>query len=165
MQWGLPVHFVVTATDRPPRPGEVDGRDYRFLSTAAFEQIEREGGFIESAVVYGQHKGVPRSEIEPPLAEGRNVIARVDVQGVATLKRLYPDAIVIFLTPPSIEEAGRRLGARDTEAADDLRLRRDAAGAEMATATSADYVVPNRTGELESTALRVREIIEGHPPS
>ena len=157
--WGIPLHFVVTATDRPPREGEVEGVHYRFLPPAEFDRIERGGGFIEHAVVYGQRKGVPRSEVETPLAQGTDVLARVDVQGVATLKRLYPDAVVIFLAPPSLEEAQRRLDVRDTETEAELRLRAETAAAEMAATADADYVLVNRTGELEATARRVGEII------
>jgi guanylate kinase len=160
MAWGAPLHFVVTATDRPPREGEVAGVHYLFLSPEEFDRLELEDGFIEHAVVYGQRKGVPRSEVEKPLAEGRDVFARVDVQGVATLKRLFPDAIVIFLAPPSLEEAHRRLDARDTETEEEQRVRARAAEAEMTAAGQADYIVVNRTGQLEATARRVREIIE-----
>lgn len=158
--WKAPLHFAVTATDRPPREGEVDGVHYRFLSPEEFDRLEREGGFIEHAVVYGQRKGVPRSEIEGPLAEGKDVLARVDVQGVATLKRLFPDAVVIFLAPPSLQEAQRRLDARDTEMDEEVRLRIEEAEREMAAARDVDYIVVNRTGELEATARRVWEIIE-----
>jgi len=160
MEWDVPVHFVVTATDRPPRPGEVEGVHYRFMTADEFDHLVREDGFIEHATVYGQRKGVPRSEIEAPLAAGTSVLARVDVQGVATLKRLHPEAIVIFLAPPSLEEALRRLDARETDSPADLRLRRDTALSEMEAARTADHVVVNRTGELEATAREVREIME-----
>jgi guanylate kinase len=159
-EWGVDVHFAVTATDRARRPGEVDGRDYHFLSTEEFQRLEKEGAFIECAVVYGQHKGVPRAEVEGPLAAGRDVLARVDVQGVETLKRLFPDAVVIFLAAPSLDEAQRRLDERETESEAQLKVRRDTAAAEMAAGAQADYVVVNRTGQLEATARRVKEIIE-----
>ena len=160
IEWGAPVHFAVTATDRAPRAGEVDGRDYRFLSTKAFQDLIEAGGFEEHAVVYGQLKGVPRSEVEIPLRQGRDVLARVDVQGARALKRLHPDAIVILLAPPSLEEAARRLDDRHTDTADEQLLRRGLAATEMAGLADADYIVVNRTGELEATARRVLEIIE-----
>jgi guanylate kinase len=160
IEWQTPLHFVVTATDRAPRPGEVEGKDYRFLTKEQFDRLERDGGLIEHAVVYGQRKGVPRSEIEAPLSEGKDVLARVDVQGAATLRALYPDAIVIFLAPPSLEEAQRRLDERDTETEDDLRVRAQAARWEMESMADVDYIVVNRTGQLEAAARRVREIIE-----
>jgi guanylate kinase len=159
MEWELPLHFAVTATDRPPRPGEVDGVSYHFMSMAEFERLEQEGGFIEHALVYGQRKGVPRSEIERPLSEGRDVVARVDVQGAETLKALYPDALLIFIAPPSLEETLRRLDVRDTESEEQLRIRRETAPSEMAAASRFDYIVTNRTGELEDAARRIIEII------
>lgn len=169
MAWGLSLHFAVTATDRRPREGEVDGVHYHFMETEAFERLEREGGLIEHAIVYEQHKGVPRSEVEVPLANGQDVLARVDIQGAATLKRLYPDAVVIFIAPPSLAEASRRLGDRDSETPEQVRLRRETAIAEMKAAEGADYRVVNTTGQLEATARRIAEIIEEErrrrPPS
>jgi guanylate kinase len=160
IEWGVDVHFTVNATDRAARPGEVDGRDYHFMTAEAFDALVKAGGFIEHAIVYGQRKGVPRAEIQLPLSQGRDVLARVDVQGAATLKRLYPDAVVIFLAPPSLEESARRLEERDTESESQRRVRRQTAEAEVLAIESADYVVVNRTGQLEATALRVREIID-----
>jgi guanylate kinase len=157
--WGLPLHFVVTATNRPPRPDEQHGIDYHFLSDAEFERLDAEGGFIEQAIVYGQRKGVPRSEVVDALAAGRDVLARVDVQGAATLKQLYPDALLIFIAPPSTEEGERRLVERATESDEERALRLDTAAAEMATASGFDYVIPNETDRLADTARRVVEII------
>ena len=156
--WQLPVHFAVTATTRPRRPEEVDGVDYRFISEAEFTRLEREGGLLEHAVVYGQRKGVPRAAVAEPLAAGQDVIVRVDVQGAATLKRLFPAALLIFIAPPPAT-AERRLTERGTESAADLRLRLATAAAEMETAPSFDHVVVNETGQLEATARRVVEII------
>src|SRR5436190_23078805 len=81
MQWGVPFHFAVTATTRPPRPDEVPGVHYHFLEQTEFDRLLAEDGFIEHATVYGRSYGVPRSEVERPLAEGKDVLARVDVQG------------------------------------------------------------------------------------
>jgi guanylate kinase len=160
MRWRLPVHFAVTATNRAPRPGEVDGIDYHFLSDAGFDRLEASGELIESAIVYGQKKGVPRSEIEEPLSKGRDVIARLDVQGAATLRNLFGDtALLIFIAPPSQDEAQRRLEERDTEPEAERQARLAAAEAEMEAAKDFDYVVVNATGELEKTARRVVEII------
>lgn len=159
MQWQLPFHFVVTATNRPPRPGEKDGVDYHFLSDAEFDRIEAEDGFIEQAIVYGQRKGVPRSEIVDALAAGKDVLARVDVQGAATLKRLISDALLIFIAPPSTEEEERRLTERATETEEQLGLRLATAKSEMAEAAKFDYVIPNETGKLAETARKVVEII------
>lgn len=83
--WQLPIYFVVTATTRPSRQGEVNGRDYHFLTDAEFDCLESEDALIERAIVYEQRKGVPRSEITGPLAAGRDILVRVDVQGAATV--------------------------------------------------------------------------------
>ena len=159
LAWGLPFHSLVTATTRPRRTGEVAGRDYRFLSNAEFDRLEAADGLIEHATVYGRRYGVPRDEVLAPLAAGRDVIARVDVQGAATLRRLIPDALLIFIAAPSVEEARRRLEARDTDSEADRRLRLETAAAEMEAAREFDYVVVNETGRLEDAARRVVEIV------
>jgi guanylate kinase len=159
MAWDLPVHFVVTATSRPMRPGEVEGRDYYFVSEDEFERMIRDEELAEHAVVYGQYKGVPKTSVLQPLSEGKDVVARVDVQGAATLRRLVPDAILIFIAPPSLEEAQRRLEARDTDSEADRRLRIETAASEMAAAKSFDHIVVNQTGALEETARRIVEIM------
>ena len=93
---GCALHFVVTATDRTPRPGEAHGVDYFFLPSAEFLRMKREQELLEHAVVYGQHKGVPKQQIREALASGKDVIMRVDVQGAATVRRLVPEALLIF---------------------------------------------------------------------
>ena len=158
-QWGLPLHFAVTATNRAPRPGEVQGVHYHFLSDEQFDRLEAGGELVEHAIVYGQKKGVPRSEILDPLAAGRDVLARVDVQGAATLKALVPDALLIFIAPPSLHEQALRLDGRATESDDEQRVRLQTAVREMAAAPAFDYFVENATGHLEGTVRRVVEII------
>ena len=159
MAWGIPAHFAVTATTRPRRPDEVEGHDYRFLSEEAFQRLLAQDGFIEHAEVYGRHYGVPRSEIVEPLAAGQDVIIRVDIQGAATLRRLIPDAVLIFIAPPTVEEAQRRLEARQTDSPEATRLRVATAPSEMEAASDFDYVVINETGKLDETTVRVVEII------
>jgi guanylate kinase len=157
--WGLPFHFAVTATTRPKRPNEVHGRDYLFLSDAEFDRLEGTGGLIEHAIVYGQRKGVPKSQVVDPLEAGRDVIARVDVQGAMTLRRLIPDALLIFIAPPSAEETRRRLEERATDSEADRRLRAETAARELAAAKDFDHIVVNETGRLAETARRIIEII------
>ncbi len=159
ISWDLPAHFAVTATPRSRRPGEVEGVDYHFLSEEDFDRLEREDGLVEHAVVYGQRKGVPKSEILEPLARGEDVVARVDVQGAATLKRLVPDALLIFIAPPSIEEMERRLEKRDTESDEEVRARLAAFQTDMAAAPEFHHVVVNETGRLEETARQVVDLI------
>jgi guanylate kinase len=159
MAWRLPVHFVVTATDRPMREGEVHGRDYVFVDTSEFERMKRDGELIEDAVVYGQLKGVPRVEVMRPFEAGRDVLARVDVQGAETLRRLVPDALLIFIAPPSLEELERRLRDRGSESEEEVGLRMEEAASEMKASKAFDYVVVNGTDELDATVRRVYEII------
>jgi len=96
---GLPLHFVVTMTSRAPRNGEVDGVDYFFVSREEFEDLIRQDEFIEHALVYEDYKGIPKTQIREALASQKDVILRVDVQGAMSLRRLCPDAILIFLIP------------------------------------------------------------------
>ena len=159
MAWDLPMHFVVTATTRLKRPGEVPGVDYLFVSEAEFDRLECEGELIEHALVYGQRRGVPRAQVMEPMATGHDVIARVDVQGAATLKDLIANAVLIFIAPPSFAEERRRLIARGTEDEEQLRLRSETASQEMEAAASFDYVLVNETGALEATARQVVDII------
>jgi len=159
LEWAPAIHRVVTATTRPPRPGETDGHDYHFLTEAEFGRRLAEGGFVEHAFVYDHLNGVPRDEIEAPLAAGKDVLARVDVQGAATIKRLFPDAVLIFVAPPSVEETARRMRARDADSDEAQKRRLETAAREMEAAAGFDHVVVNETGRLEETARRVLEIV------
>ena len=157
--WGFPAHFVVTATTRPQSLKEVHGRDYFFVDEAEFARMEHNDELIEHATVYGRRYGVPRDEVLKPLQAGENVVARVDVQGAETLKRLVPDALLIFIAPPSLEEAQMRLLRRDRDTSADVQVRVDTAASEMEAAGDFDYVVVNETGKLEAAARRIFEII------
>ena len=155
-----PLHFVVTATDRAPRRDEVHGVDYFFLSTEQFLRMEEEGELLEHALVYEQHKGVPKQQVRDALASGRDVIMRVDVQGAATVRRIAPEAVLIFLAPSSEEELMDRLRRRGTDSPEQLALRLGKAREEMACLGEFDYVVVNGEGELDQTVARVAAIIE-----
>jgi guanylate kinase len=159
LRWHPLMHRVVTATTRAVRPGEVAGKDYHFISDVDFDKILSTGGFVEHAVVYDRRYGVPRIEIEDPMAAGLDVIARVDVQGAATLKRLFPDAVLIFIAPPSVAEATRRMQERDADPAAEQRRRAEIAATEMEQARDFDHIVTNETGKLEETAMQVLTII------
>jgi guanylate kinase len=159
MEWELPLHFAVTATTRPKRPGEVEGRDYHFVNDTEWQQLEELDGFIEQAIVYGQRKGVPRSEVLEPLSEGRDVLVRVDIQGAETLRHLVPEAVLIFVAAPTMEEAQRRLVKRDTESEEEQRLRSETAALEVEASRYFDHVVVNETERLGETARQVVEII------
>ena len=101
-----PVHIVVTATTRAMRPTERDGVDYVFLDEATFERKVAEDGFLEWAMVYGNRYGVPKDQVSDALASGVDVIIKADVQGAETMKRLNPEAVFVFVAPPSMEELG-----------------------------------------------------------
>jgi guanylate kinase len=154
-----PFHFVITATDRPPRDGEVHGRDYYFYSTAEFEEMIARGELLEHSIVYGQHKGVPKAHARQALASGQDVVMRVDVQGVAKVKALIPPAITIFLTVESEEELRARLRKRRTESGAAFRERLGTARSEIERAPEFDYVVINRRDELDRAVDDVVAII------
>jgi guanylate kinase len=156
---GLPFHFVITATDRAPRPDEVDGVDYFFLTTDAFEGMIEKGEFLEHAIVYGQHKGIPKQQVREALASGSDVVMRVDVQGAATVRRLVPEAVLIFLIASSEEELEERLQRRGSDSPEQLLERIRTAREEMARLPEFDYVVINRDGELDSAADDVMAIV------
>ena len=156
---GCPFHFVVTATDRPPRPGEVHGVDYYFLTATEFTRMIEQDELLEHALVYGQHKGVPKQHVREAMASGKDVIMRVDVQGAATIRRLAPEAVLIFLTASSDEELERRLRARGGDSPAQLEKRFAAAREEMKRWPQFDYVVVNRDGELHRAVDDVLAII------
>ena len=155
-----PVHFVVTATSRPARPGEVHGVDYFFVSDTEFETLIRNYELLEHAVVYGQHKGIPKQQVREALASGKDVMMRLDVQGAATVKRMVPDAVLIFLSASSEEELAGRLRQRRTDAEQQIQCRLQIAQKEMQRLDEFDYVVVNRDSHLDETVDQVIKIIE-----
>ncbi len=157
---GVPLFYSVTATSRPRRSREVDGADYHFIEKPRFEQMIRDGEFLEWANVYGNLYGVPRKMIEDAVAAGRDAIVKVDIQGAATIKRLKPEAISIFIAPPSMEELQRRLVERKTETGADLDLRLKTARGEMETASSFDHVVISHNNRIDEAIREIEFIIE-----
>jgi guanylate kinase len=133
----------VSATTRPPRPGEVDGRDYRFLSRSEFERLRDEGGFLESFDVYGDLKGTPRGPVEEQLAAGRDVLLEVDVQGALAVRDAFPDAVLVFVRPPSRAVQEERLLGRGQDDPDAVERRLAAAADEEALADRFDHVLVN----------------------
>jgi guanylate kinase len=156
---GCPFHFVVTVTDRPRRPDEVDGEDYFFVSTAEFERMIEENELIEHAVVYGQHKGVPKQQIREAMASGKDVVMRVDVQGAATIRQKAPQAVLIFLIASSEEELEERLCARGYDSPEQIDRRIATAREEMKKLPEFDYVVVNRQDELDRAVDDVLTIL------
>jgi guanylate kinase len=157
---GLPFGRVPTVTTRPRRPGERDGVDYRFLKDEEYDRLLASGGLLEHAEVYGLRYGVPKAPIREALACGQDVVVRVDVQGAATLRRLLPEAVLVFLAPASLEELEERLRRRHTEDEAVLRRRLETARREMEQQVLFHYVVVNADGHLEEAVERLAAIIE-----
>ncbi len=154
-----PFHFVVTATDRPPRPGEIHGQDYHFVSTEEFRRMIEQDELLEHATVYGQHKGIPKPQVRQALASGRDVVMRLDVQGASTIRRLIPGAILVFLTAASPEELARRLRRRKCDTPQQIEQRIRIAQEELKRLLEFDYIVINRDSELDRAVDAVLAII------
>lgn len=155
-----PFHFAVTATTRPMRPDERDGIDYTFVSEQEFRRMIDDGELLEWAEVYGYLYGVPKGQIIGALGEGKDVIVKPDVQGAATIRKLAPDGLFIFLAPSSLEELADRLRLRMTESSDALQLRLETAQAEMDESAKFDHVVVNRQDRLDETVAEIRRIVD-----
>lgn len=153
-------YFVVTATTRPAREGEVHGRDYFFVSHDEFAQMIEKDELLEYAVVYNDYKGVPKQHIRDALASGRDVIMRVDVQGAATIRKLLPEAIFIFLTAESEEALVDRLRERKSETAEGLNLRIATARQEIKRVREFDFCVVNAEGQQEEAVDTILSIIK-----
>jgi len=156
---GAAFHFVVTATSRPPRPDEVHGADYFFVSEAEFEEMIRQDELLEHAMVYGEYKGIPKQQVRDALNSGKDVVMRLDVQGAATVKQMAPEAILIFLSAASEEELYARLHGRRTDSEKQLRYRMALAREEMRRIEAFDYVVINRDSGLDEAVEQVLHII------
>ena len=156
---GKHFHFTVTATTRPQRPSEIEGHDYIFVSPDEFTLMVENGDFLEWAEVYSNRYGIPRAQVENALKEGRDVLIKTDVQGAATIRKLAPNVVLIFLVPPTIEELAYRLGQRMTESTDALELRLRTAKAEMREASKFDHVVTNHRDRLDETVAEIEAII------
>jgi len=155
----FPVHFVVTATTRPRRPNEVNGKDYFFVSKQEFARMIEQGELIEYAFVYNDYKGIPKQQVREALDSGQDVVMRVDVQGAATVRKLAPEAVLIFLTTESEESLVKRLEARQTEKPGELSLRIATARQELKRVDEFDYVIVNADGRLDDTVDTVEAII------
>ena len=154
------VFWAITATTRAMRPGEEHGVHHLFLTREEFLELLERGELLEHAEVYGNLYGVPKAPVREALAEGRDAIVRTDVQGAASIRALAPDALLVFVAPPSLEELERRLRSRDTESAEETALRVEMSRQEMRDAAWFDAVVVNETGGLEDAAQEVMAVIE-----
>ncbi|MBN1148006.1 MAG: guanylate kinase [Anaerolineales bacterium] len=158
-QRGLPFHFVVTATTRPPRANERHGVDYFFISSDEFAEMIEQDGLLEYAIVYNDYKGIPKQQVRDALASGKDVILRIDVQGAATIRALCPDALLIFLTAQDEAELVKRLKLRKSESPEGLNLRIATARQELKRIDLFDYVVVNRDDGLDETVDTIEAII------
>ncbi|HVP04240.1 MAG TPA: guanylate kinase [Dehalococcoidia bacterium] len=155
---GRPYGFPVNATTRPPRPGETDGIDYHFLSTAEFARRLAAGDFLEHASVYGQEKGVLKAPVRTLLQQGDDVILRTDIQGARYIKSIVPAAVTIFIAPPSFTEMERRLIARGGDSPEQVKRRLQTAREEIAAAPEFDYTVINE--DVSRCVAEIESIIE-----
>ena len=158
-QLGRPFHYAVTATTRPRRAREKSGVDYHFLSQEEFQQMTDKGGFLEWAKVYGNYYGVPRDEISRPLSQGMDVMVKVDVQGAGTIKKILPQAVFVFLMPPSMEELERRLKQRRSESSMELSLRLEKAKEEIESLPLFDYAITSPQGKLDDIISQLDAIV------
>ena len=156
----LPFHFVVTATTRSPRPNEVEGVDYFFVSNDQFAEMIEKDELLEYAIVYNDYKGIPKQQVRQALDSGQDVIMRIDVQGAATIRELCPEALLLFLTVSSEDEMVHRLQTRKTETPEGIKLRIAMARQELKRLGEYDYVVANREYQLDDTVDIIMAIIQ-----
>lgn len=156
---GYPLQYITTLTTRPRRPNEKNDVDYNFVSLKRFEEMIQNNGLLEWAHVYGNWYGVPRGAVQQALDKGKDTIVKVDIQGAATIKKILPQAISIFLMSPSREELLFRLQQRHTESPADLALRLQTAEAEIKQISLFDYVVINRWDEIDRAVEDIKAII------
>ena len=154
-----PFHYVVTATTRPRRATEKNGVNYHFLSRRTFQQMIDDRRFLEWANVYGNLYGVPRDEVSQALARGIDTIVKVDVQGAATIKKILPQAVFVFLTPPSLAALEDRLKRRRSESSQGRALRLARAEEEIESLPMFDYVITSDHDKLDHAVSQIDAIV------
>ncbi|SDH23709.1 guanylate kinase [Roseospirillum parvum] len=152
------LEMSVSVTTRPPRPGEVDGRDYHFIDEAAYQRLVAEDGLLEHARVFDHHYGTPRQPVEAALAAGKDVLFDIDWQGAQQLKgRAEDDLVTVFILPPSADELARRLTTRAQDSAEVIARRMAKAADEMSHWSDYHYIVVNQ--DLEQSIAEVAAIL------
>ena len=154
-----PLYYVVTMTTRRKREAETDGVDYHFISETRFREICQQGEFLECAQVYGNWYGTPREQVRKALSQGQDVIIKTDVQGAATIRKMVPQAVFIFLITPTLDELEKRLRQRKTENNFDLELRLKTAWTELEQLPNFDYVVVNPNDGLDQAVSSIISIV------
>lgn len=150
-------YYSVSATTRNPREGEVDGVNYHFISKEEFQQRISENGMLEYAQYCGNYYGTPKKEVDDMRSRGRDVILEIEVQGAMKVKKLCPDAVFIFIAPPSVAELERRLRKRGTETDEVIAQRVAEAEGEISHACEYDYVIVN--GALEDAIEYFKTVV------
>ena len=158
-QSGLPFFISVSATTRARRAGEKYGTDYHFVSKAAFQAMIDGNRLLEWANVYGNFYGIPKEPVRQALKEGKDVLVKIDVQGAATIKKILPQAVFIFLVTATLEELEQRLKRRRTEKPEELELRLKTAQHELEQIPLFDYLIVNREGDIAGTVEAIKSIV------
>jgi guanylate kinase len=167
---GYPFHYTVTATTRPQRPGESDGKDYYFVSEDWFEREVACGGLLEHACVYGRHYGVPKAPVIEALTRGQDVILRTNVEGARSIRAIAPGAVLIFVLPPSLDQLEERLRGRQTDSDGDIERRLREVRDEFEAIGIFDYQVVNEEDGLDACVATIAAIVQaekcrvGRPP-
>jgi guanylate kinase len=156
---GYPLEYITTVTTRAKRAEETDNVDYHFVSARKFQEMIKNNELLEWANVYGNWYGVPRQPVKEALDRGQDIIVKVDTQGAATIKKILPEAVFIFLIPPSMEELVIRLKQRHTESPFNLALRIKTAEEEIKQLPLFDYVVVNKRGKIDQAVSEIKAII------
>ncbi len=157
---GRRFHRVITCTTRAPRPGERDGVDYHFVSDAEFDSLLSSDALLEHAVVYGHRSGVPRDQVLQQLTKGVDVYVRTDVQGAETIRRLMPEAVLIFIAPASFADLEERIRGRGADGDVAIARRIEAARGEMARQNDFEYVIVNEQGRLDAAVDELERIVD-----
>ena len=152
-------HFTVTVTTREKRPNEIEGIDYIFIEKPKFESLRENDDLLESAEVYGNFYGIPKSQVLDALSSGKDVIMKLDVQGAKTIKSLAPNALFIFLAAPTIESLRTRLEKRMTESPEALETRLNTAKMENTESEWFDHIIINEDDQIDKTVKELEEII------
>ena len=154
-----PYHFTVTATTRPMRSTEQNGIDYIFVTKKTFCEMIEADELLEWAEVHGNHYGIPRQQILDAMKNENDIIVKPDIQGAETIKKISPNAVLIFLAPPNINELSTRLALRMTESSSELKSRLETAKQEMRKKGQFDYVVVNHHNKIDETIHEIETII------
>lgn len=156
---GYALKYVITATTRQQRPNETNGMDYYFVTFAQFQDMIKKDELLEWAEVYGNWYGIPKVQVRRSLEMGQDVIVKIDVQGAATIKKMVPNAVFIFLVSTSKDDLAMRLKQRHTESSADMALRLRAADDEMKQISRFDYVVVNHWDKIDQAVADIIGII------